>query len=625
MIYTLVKTLKRGQKQSILLMVDLVLVPLTLCLAFALQFNVLWPIPRLAAIWWLSPFLMFAAVMISLALGIPRIQLKAYEARAIGKTGVFALGLALVGVALNELAHLHVSVAVFISFAVITFLAGVASRMAMLHILLWIYRRGQPRCRVLIYGAGSTGLQLAAALKSHETIKPVAFVDDNPALQGMTVAGLPVHAPVKIDALISTRHIRRVLLAMPSSPQQKQMQVARRLERLGLDVHALPSFAQLVGEEELIAKLTPINPADLLGRARLDLGLPGVADTYAGRVVMISGAGGSIGSELCRQLIQARPSKLVLYEHSELALYSVDKDLRGLSEETGIEIVPVLGSVTDARRARQTLSSHRVDVVLHAAAYKHVPLVEINPVAGLANNVLGTKCLAEAARAARVGRFILISTDKAVRPKSVMGASKRLAELVVQDLATRNSTTLFSMVRFGNVLGSSGSVIPLFQEQISRGGPVTLTHAEVSRYFMTIPEAARLVLLAGAFARGGDTFVLDMGAPVPIRRLARQMIEAAGYSVRDAQTPGGDIEIITTGLRPGEKLHEELLTGSDMLTTPHPKILRVRETNLSEIEVANALHGLNSAIDTDDAEAACAVIDRWVGDDRKSAPQKTAL
>jgi len=418
------------------------------------------------------------------------------------------------------------------------------------------------------------------------------------ALGDLAPAGLQASALVGIIlfALLSGARRHLALPATADSAARRRRAVFARRAGVTAD-HAAPRL---------------ISPADLLGRTRLDKALPVAAASYAGRVVMITGAGGSIGAELCRQLIALRPRKLVFLERSEPALYALDMGLRAKAAAAGIEVVPVLGSVTDARLLRRTLTRHAVEVVLHAAAYKHVPMVEMNPIAGLVNNVIGTRRMAEAARAAGVRRFILISTDKAVRPQSVMGASKRLAEIIVQDLARHSANTLFSMVRFGNVLGSSGSVVPLFQAQIARGGPVTLTHGEASRYFMTIREAARLVLLAGGFARGGDTFVLDMGAPVSIRHLARQMIEASGCTVRDGTTPDGDIEIITTGLRPGEKLHEELLIGDNMLPTPHPKILRARESCPPAAEITQALRELAAAIAAGDDEVARAVIGRWV-------------
>ena len=476
---------------------------------------------------------------------------------------------------------------------------------------------------MLIYGAGSTGRQLAAALRSHETIEVVAFVDDNAAMHGLRIAGLPVVPPVRLTELAQRRGIRRVLLALPSLSRPKQMRVARRLERAGLEVMALPSFSQLIGEEPLVERLAPVKAGRLLGRPSHGESMRGGCSGYRGRSVLISGAGGSIGSELSRQVLACRPRKLVLFELSELALYTVEAELAAVAAEVGAEIVPVLGSVTDARRVRHVMAEHGVEVVLHAAAYKHVPLVEANPVAGLANNVLGTRTLARAAVDAGVERFVLVSSDKAVRPTGVMGASKRLAELVVQDLAARAPRTRFAAVRFGNVLGSSGSVVPLFQEQVARGGPVTLTHEEITRYFMTIEEAVRLVLLAGSMAEGGETFVLQMGDPVRIRDLARSVIEAQGYTVRDAQNPEGDIEIVTTGLRPGEKLHEELTVSGERLPTRHPKIFAVREDALSPADAAAMLQALGEAVASNDACAAVAIASRFVEGalaDRMSAP-----
>ncbi|MCC6306825.1 MAG: polysaccharide biosynthesis protein, partial [Rhodobacteraceae bacterium] len=384
---------------------------------------------------------------------------------------------------------------------------------------------------------------------------------------------------------------------------------------MGLDVHALPSFAQLVGEEPLIDKFRPVAPGRMLGRDQLDAEVPGTRAAYRGRVVLVSGAGGSIGSELCRLLLACRPRRLVLFEVSEIALYSLDRELREQAGEGPVEIVAVLGSVTDSRMARAVMQAQGVEIVFHAAAYKHVPLVEDNPVAGMANNVLGTRTLADAAREAGVRRFVQVSSDKAVRPRSIMGASKRLAEMVIQDMARRSPRTAFSIVRFGNVLGSSGSVIPLFQDQIARGGPVTVTGRDVTRYFMTVSEACRLVLGVGSFGMGGEAgepvsgtvFVLDMGRPVRIVDLARQMIQASGYSVRDEDHPDGDIAIEFIAMRKGEKVHEELLIGEGLLTTPHPKILHAREDCLSELEVAAALRAVRAAVATGDAEAARAV------------------
>ena len=602
----------RSTKQWLILSTDVMLVPPALLVAMTLQRNRLPQDTEIQQHLPLVVSLMAFCALLEIAMKIHRVQLKAYESRAIALSAVHAALLGASAGLFDRVFDGGLPGATFVSFSMVYLLLAVSARAVMLKLVLSAYRH-RPRLRVLIYGAGRTGQQLVAALRTDETVRPVAYIDDNKMLQGAIVQGLRVHAPAAITRLARGKRADRVLLAMPSVPRSRLAQLSRRLEGEGLDVQTLPSFAQLAGNgARLVEQLRPVVPCQFLGRAPLDTELPGGSETYRGAAVMISGAGGSIGSELCRQILACRPRRLVLFEMSELALYKLDQELSALATDQSVEIVPVLGSVCDAPLVRRTLADHGVEIVLHAAAYKHVPLVERNPVVGFANNVLGTHTLAQAAGEAGVARFILISTDKAVRPKNMMGASKRMAELVVQDLASRSTGTIYSMVRFGNVLGSSGSVIPLFHDQISKGGPVTLTHREVTRYFMTIPEAARLVLVAGTFATGGDVFVLDMGAPVQIYDLARQMIEAAGYTVRDETNPEGDIEISLTGLREGEKLHEELLIGKGQIGTPHPKIMLAREAHLSEIEVAAGMRALRAAVAESDDDALRAVVARWV-------------
>ncbi len=609
--------LSRPAKQALIIGIDVALIPFAIVAAFALQLNGLPPLDGLVRHWQAVPLLMMIGALLAVVMGIHKIQLKAFENRAIGMTAIHAGLMGLSIAILDDIADYGTPFATFITFTLVYFLMVCCARVTLLQFLLSIYRRGQDQVRVLIYGAGRTGQQLAAALKTDDTIMAMAFVDDNKALQSTIVQGLHVYSPVTIATLARDKGVRRVLLAMPNLTRPQLAQVTRRIEDLGLAVQALPSFAQLAGNEGRLAdQLRPVSPGQFLGRVALDRELPGESKSYAGKSILISGAGGSIGSELCRQVLSCGPKRLVMLEISELALYTIEMELRELGKRMKVELVPVLGSVGDMPSMRRVLTEHKIDTVLHAAAYKHVPMVEQNPIAGFSNNVLGTHTLATAAAEAQVKRFILISTDKAVRPKNLMGASKRLAEIVVQDLASRSNgaagKTIYSMVRFGNVIGSSGSVIPLFQDQIARGGPVTLTHRDVTRYFMTIPEAARLVLVAGTFATGGEVFVLDMGDPIQIYDLARQMIEASGYSVRDEKQSDGDIEIVLTGLRPGEKLHEELLIGEGQITTPHPKILQARENHLSEIEVAAGLKALRAAIADADADALRAVVARFV-------------
>ncbi|MGH1423121.1 MAG: polysaccharide biosynthesis protein [Pseudooceanicola sp.] len=543
-------------------------------------------------------------------LGLDRIKLLAYEANGIADTAILA---AAVGATCAVANLLPGGTMTLVEIAIVTMaflILSVTTRLSMLRVVKWMYVQRGDKKRLLIYGAGQTGRQLAAALLTDDAVVPVAFVDDNPRLQSLTTLGLRVHSPVHIKELVQRNDIDRIVLAMPSAGRAVQARIARHLRDIGCEVQTLPSFAQMVAERNFDRKPLPIDIRDLLGRNRLEAELPGVSNAYADKTILITGAGGSIGSELCRQLLACRPGRLVLLDHSELALYNIQREL--VETEPGIDVVPILGSICEKSLVASVIAENNVNVVLHAAAYKHVPMVQCNFIEGLRNNVLGTKIVADAAGEAGVERFVLISSDKAVRPSSIMGSTKRLAEQIVQDLATRSKQTRYSMVRFGNVIGSSGSVIPLFEEQISRGGPVTVTHPEVSRFFMTVTEAVRLVLLADSFARGGDVFVLDMGEPVTIQQVARQMIEGAGFSVRDANNPKGEIAIEFTGLRSGEKLHEELLIGSDMLTTPHPKILRAQEAHLSEIEMAAALSEIRRAIEARDAEAAQNALKRWV-------------
>lgn len=444
---------------------------------------------------------------------------------------------------------------------------------------------------VIIYGAGEAGRQLANALRYGHDYTPVAFLDDDPAMARTTVAGRPVYAPKQAAELIAKHGVATILLAIPSVTRARRRQIVSALEPLGVTVKTIPGMADIVSGTATFAELRAVSPEDLLGRDPV----PPIADLMGrnirGKVVLVSGAGGSIGSELCRQIISQQPKMLVLLEVSEFALYSVHMELKETLARLGqpVRLEPILGSVQNPGRVRAILRNFGVQTVYHAAAYKHVVLVEENVVEGVRNNVFGTQVLAEAAAELGVENFIMISTDKAVRPTNVMGASKRMAELVCQSLARGNTRTVFSMVRFGNVLGSSGSVIPRFREQIARGGPVTVTHRDITRFFMTIPEAAQLVIQAGAMAQGGDVFVLDMGEPVKILDLAKTMVHLHGlkpYVLNEAgqaEGEGGDIPIRIVGLNKGEKLYEELLIGEDPRGTDHPRIMTATEVSLDQV------------------------------------------
>ncbi|HGG05655.1 MAG TPA: polysaccharide biosynthesis protein, partial [Aliiroseovarius sp.] len=495
-----------------------------------------------------------------------------------------------------------------------------------LYVLSFLTERSLHREPVAIYGAGSAGIQLALALRQSSEVCPKFFVDDNPQLKGLMIAGLPVFAPEKLEKCVSSYQIKHVLIAMPSVSQIRRDELVKSLSHLPVEVRILPSYIDMIENKGLLTSFRTVSPDELLGRNKVDLDIPEIAKTYIGRVIMVTGAGGSIGSELCRQILECKPARIILFERSEFNLYSIDRELRDLAKKFGISVVSRLGSVTDKARVSAVIAEENVEIILHAAAYKHVPLVEENKLEGARNNVLGTQIVALCAAEAEIERFILISTDKAVRPTNVMGATKRMAELVVQDIQTRHQKTKFAMVRFGNVLGSSGSVLPLFQKQIQAGGPVTVTHANVTRFFMTIPEASRLVLLAGAYAKGGDVFVLDMGEPLKIIDVARQMIELSGRTVKDPLTGVGDIAIIVTGLRPGEKLYEELLLDDDSLRpTPHAKILRAEEAMLSQIEVASMLRELNRALSENDPDRLFRLIQERVEGFHRQAMEDDSL
>ncbi|VDC23527.1 polysaccharide biosynthesis protein [Pseudogemmobacter humi] len=603
------QSLTRQHKQLAIWLLDVSLAPASFLLACMFTYNSPWPSEQLSRLGIVFAMLAVFGGFASVALGLMRIKLKSYQ--TFGTAGLFPYA-ALVGAGaffFTTLPGLHFPVVGTLAFTMILFLASIGARVLLLQIYLAALRYNKVPVRVLIYGAGTTGLRLASALKAHETIRVVAFLDDDPHLHSQRMAGLRILSPDRIEDIVRNHEISRVILAIPSVSAPRQMRIGRQLQSLGLEVQVVPSFEQLAGTGTMADVLQSVPAGHFLNRDRLDVSLPDGSETYQGRSVMVSGAGGSVGSELCRQLVACAPRRLVLFEISEIALYTIERELRAMPCTRLTEMVPVLGSVTDARSVRQAILEHEVEVVLHAAAYKHVPLVEGNPISGLTNNVFGTRTLADACVEAGVKRFLLVSTDKAVRPTNVMGASKRMAELVIQDMAHRHTGTQFSIVRFGNVLGSSGSVIPLFREQIARGGPVTLTHEDVTRYFMTLSEAARLVLLAGSFSDASsidraNVFVLDMGRPVRIRDLAQQLIEAAGYTLRDRNNPGGDIEIKVIGLRPGEKLHEELLIGDGLLKTPHPRILRASEEDTGGCEIAVVLQHLGRIAATGDAEAA---------------------
>lgn len=464
--------------------------------------------------------------------------------------------------------------------------------------------------RFLIYGAGMAGAQTAAALGMGGQYALLAFADDDPAKIGRSINGVQVHAGSEVPELVRKLGVTDILLALPSITRERRNRIIESLRHLPVHIRTLPGMADLASGRVTVQDFRELDIEDLLGRDPVPPDANLLARDLARKTVLVTGAGGSIGSELCRQILRQQPSRLLLLDHSEYALYSIHQELEQLCRHEGIaaDVTPLLGSVNHEARLREICELHRPHTVYHAAAYKHVPMVESNPAEGARNNVFGTLNMARVARDNGVARFVLVSTDKAVRPTNIMGASKRMAELVLQAMAADGGPTCFSMVRFGNVLGSSGSVVPLFRRQLQAGGPLTVTHADVTRYFMTIPEAAQLVLQAGAMAQGGEVFVLDMGEPVRILDLAHRMVELSGLTVRDAANPQGDIEIAITGLRPGEKLYEELLIGDNPTPTGHPRIMKAHEDCLPWPELQLQLERLLRAAEAGDEAGIRAVL-----------------
>ncbi len=460
--------------------------------------------------------------------------------------------------------------------------------------------------RTIIYGAGDAGGQLAVSLKGKSRTKIVAFVDDNEDLSGSVLYGIKIYSVSQLSVLLQKLDVTQILLALPLVSKVRLKEIFQNIEHLKVRIRTIPRFEALIEGRAKISDIEDVYIEDLLGRESVASVPNLLAKCIAGQVVLVTGAGGSIGSELCRQILLLGPTKLILIDHSEYALYAIHEELLAANQQLKVEIVPKLASVVPDALFRRVLAEHHVNTIYHAAAYKHVPLVESNPCEAIRNNVIGTLRVAEAAVIERVENVVLISTDKAVRPVSIMGASKRVAELVMQGI--NGEATKMCMVRFGNVLESSGSVVPLFRKQIQAGGPITVTHPEIIRYFMTIPEAAQLVLQAGSMAMGGDVFVLDMGSPVKILDLARRMIHLSGLTIRDAENPSGNIEIKFTGLRPGEKLYEELLIGNSPMRTDHPLIMRAVEESIAWEKLQPLLRDIEVACDNSNEMQAISIL-----------------
>ncbi len=494
-------------------------------------------------------------------------------------------------------------------------------------------RHAQIGTPVAIYGAGAAGTQLVLSMGRSREYQPVAFIDDNPSMKGRILMGSQVYAPAQMQALIEATGAEEVLLAIPSVKRGRRGEIVKNLESFGLPIKTMPDMRDIASGRLKLQDVQEVDIADVLGRDEVKP-LPHLIEKHiAGKVVLVTGAGGSIGSEMVRQALRRNPKMIILVDHSEFNLYTIDQEIQKLASQKshGIKVISVLGSINDPRRLLDVMKTYMVETVYHAAAYKHVPIVQYNVSQGLRNNVLGTLLTAQAAVIANVKNFVLISTDKAVRPTNVMGASKRLAEMALQAISSEEDLvlyqaelfglpkksrvkvdTLFTMVRFGNVLGSSGSVIPVFRDQIRTGGPITVTHPDINRYFMTIPEAAQLVIQAGAMGTGGDVFVLEMGEPIKIVDLAKRMISLSGLTVKDMDHSDGDIEITYSGLRPGEKLYEELLIGDNVSGTEHPRICRAQEEMLSWCELTKVLDQIQLTLHSHDYSQTRALLLEYV-------------
>ena len=603
----------RNTKRAVVIGVDVVLALIATWLAFSLRLEMLhWPV---GMEWWAYVMAPVIAIPIFVRFGLYRAifrytGLDALMAisQAIGLFGAVFLGILLSQVwpaiprSLGILQPIIFLLLVSTSRALARFwLAGVSGLV-----------RPTNQARLLIYGAGVVGVQTASAMAMARQFILLGFVDDDETKVGRTINGIPVFSPAQVPAMVSKLAVTDILLAIPSASRDRRNKIIHSLRALPVHTRTLPSLSDLASGRVTVRDFRELDVDDLLGREPVSPQTALVASRLRGHTILVTGAGGSIGSELCRQILQERPRRLLMLDHSEYGLYILHRELEALcaAKYPEVEIVPLLASVVNRTRLDWICTTYRPSTVYHAAAYKHVPMVECNPSEGIVNNVFGTLNMAQAARDARVGSFVLVSTDKAVRPTNLMGASKRMAELVLQALASQSApgATTFSMVRFGNVLGSSGSVVPLFRDQLSHGGPLTITDAEVTRYFMTIPEAVQLVLQAAAMAEGGEVFVLEMGEPVKIIDLARRLVELSGLQVRDAQNPDGDIELTFIGLRPGEKLYEELLIGDNPSRTAHPRVLKAHEEFMNWSELMIQLKLLEQAASANDEAAIRAVL-----------------
>ena len=614
--YNQIATLPRKVKILMMLLADVILIPLAFWSAIALRLGtVYFPLNQ---IWWIFIVLPIFTVPVFIKLGLYRAVIRYFDEKILFTVvlgvlfSVFLITAIIVMTQTTGVPRSSLVIYGVISVSYITL-----SRYLARGIIRQFERKDRRRQKVAIYGAGRAGLQTALSMMTSPEYQPVLFFDDNKELQGTSIAGIRVYKPERAIELMAEHDCFQLLFAIPSASLNQRKKIIQQFQQPGIQLKIIPGMNAIVDGKFKIEDIREVGVEDLLGR---DPVLPNeelIAKMTADKVILVTGGGGSIGSEICRQVLARHPRQLIVFEANEFSLYKIEKELHDLNPK--IEIIPVLGDVLNTSLLKNLIQKYHVQTVFHAAAYKHVPLVEKNLIAGVMNNIFGTHSVLNAVVEGSVKNFILISTDKAVRPTNVMGATKRVAEMCVQMFARKYPQTIFSMVRFGNVLGSSGSVVPLFKEQIRSGGPVTVTHPEITRYFMTIPEACELVLQSAAMAKGGDLFVLDMGEPVKIVDMAKKMIQLSGFSVRDSDQPEGDIAIEFIGLRPGEKLYEELLIGDNVSATEHARIKRAQENCLDENTLTEYLSELRKGCDDKNSESVLSALKKTVSEFKHNA------
>ena len=595
--------LPRIYKQLIMLTVDELMLLFAIWFSFALRLGEPWPVEYMQPNWWLFVLIPSIAIPLFIKLGLYRAVLQ-YMGIKVFTTSFQAITITslIVGFIMMMFREADMPRSVIFIFWFVSNTLVITSRFLFKGILYSWDNFVNDRKAVIIYGAGRAGAELIESLRKSYDYAPVAFIDDDKSKQGTIINYTQVYSFKDLRKVIKKRKAKALLLAIPSMSEVKKKELLKKLSKYPIEVKVLPSVSSIVNGEVSIESIKKVKVEDILGRHAVEPKQSLLKKNISGKSVMISGAGGSIGSELCRQILELSPKKVILFDHSEFNLYSIHHELSKSRKRA--QIIPVLADVTDAKKVSKIIQEEKIHTIYHAAAYKHVPMVEMNAVEGVYNNVVGTYNMAIAAQENDVENLVLISTDKAVRPTNVMGASKRFSELILQGLHKKNSSkTCFSMVRFGNVLDSAGSVVPLFRSQIQNGGPLTVTHRDVTRYFMSIPEAVQLVLQAGAMAKGGDVFVLDMGEPIRILDLAYRMVHLSGLTPIDEENPDGDIKIKVTGLRPGEKLHEELLIGDNVVQSNHPRIMQATEVGLEWLEVEMSIKIIQKAHEEHDEQS----------------------